>query len=1128
MTEIAPPPDSTIEEPAAPPEAPAPRVPEAPPAAAWVEAEAEARTLATALDEAARAAWTGWTAGVTAEVLRPLRTLVERLASVHRRHAEQAGFQAEAFDDDGVLWRQAVAYREAVAADVIAPLHEHLAQRSLASVLGSGCLNMVEPLVTLGASATSHRTLPRPFTLYAPAPSDGILRQVRKRFVRAHRGLQQMNLRLLNGLRRLFRLEPLPLPARGRLVPLRDLSAYHTEVRLPARLVPLHEGVQRHVATLVGRLETATTDWTHAVLDAEFRLDRIAFHQPAIFWSLAGAEGMPGEEVDPEVATAFASVAQALQQALEEIAEGLVFPDLNAEEALHAASDELEEDLDRAGTFLLNLKARRIPLPEGQPSAQIQARQQNWMAWHRQAVTRFRLLGYLTALRKDLLDLENTLLTRISDASLRPVLQAFRPVANHLREAEQQAGQVCTEAAEASDLEAAQGALKSLQEQTMEVLQEAMSDLPGLVSADQALAEPGGPEWATMGQLIEQLPEHLLLHALPRQGSALVPEKRPWRMEVRLNVKDILHPFAELLTEPAQPLRKQIVRIWGETEQIGHIVQYNLDVALDVLKGATPEAVPGETGDVEESKDPLQDARELATDGLRRAADTLMDLAKSLDAPWQTFSRAVFEMFEKDWADLHRGARTEALVEEQWYDFWIRARRQGQRLRRQAKELWQEYSKVAVRLFRQGRRRLQQLIEQGRSAIGTVEATEEDRLQTIDAISAANVRALQDRLPLVYRKLFSLTPVLEPSLLEGRQADLSRINQHFRRWKGGRAAGALVVPMSLGSGRTSLLNVVRSALQSQASVTTVTLRKRLYDASDFAGCLAEGLGIELEGEVSLETLEAYLLETPRSTPPPVCLIDNLEHLLLRTLGGSDLIERVLIFFSRTDTQVCWVATIGDYAWRFLEKTLGTATGLVATYSPASFDAAMLEAVIVNRHRRSGMVLRFAEPKDLSPLVRRRLNRAKTPEDQQEILRAIYFERLHRFSGQNVMLTLFYWLRSTDFKSEEGILTIQPVEPLSFRFFESFDLARAFTLKAFMLHHTLTLEEHNRIFRLNDDESTYLLESLLNLRLIEPCTPEARRDSSGGPSRIYADVRYRLHPLIHHPTYLLLKERNIIH
>ncbi len=1134
MTEIISPPDSVPEASAPSPEPTPPRVPAAPPSQAWLEAEAEAEALCATLDRTAHAQWQAWIQAITTDILEPLHAIVQQALTTHGRLIEQAALDAATTEEE--LWQRVTAYREAVAKTVMVPLRGFMARRTFGDALGAGCETMLEPLVPLADQAASHRTLPRPFTLYAQEADDKPVRRLRKSLVRAGRRLHQVNLGLLNGLRRLFRLEPLPLPAWGRLVPLREVCLYHAHVRVPGRVVLLHERLQQHVAGLVARLETALTDWTHTLLDAERRLDQIAFHQPEILSTVQDIEDDEPEEseaaapsIDPEIRTAFTGVAEALQRALTEALDAVALPELDAEARLKEASRGLEHDLERAGTFLLDLKKRRISQSKGLPLAQIQARRALWATWHAQAVDRFTLNGHLMALRKEILTLEESLLKRIADASIRPVLRTFRPLANQLREAEQKASQACLLAAEAEggDLEALQATLRDVQQDAMTTLQEALSDLPGLVSADQALAEPGSMEWAALTEVFSQLPDQLFLHPLSRDGSVSSPEKKPWRMDVRLGAQDILRPFSEQLTSPAQPLRKQILRIWGETEQVSPIIQYNLDVALDVLKTGVVDETPEDAEAGEPSKDPLEDARVLATDGLRRAADTLMDLARSLEAPWHTFAEAVFDVFQNDWVVIHRTARTEALVEEQWYSFWMNARRRVQRLQRQARGLWEEYARKTQRLLRRGQQSAQALIERGRSAIGTVEATEEDRFRTIDAISYANVRALQDGLPLVYRKLFSLRPVHETSLLEGRQADVKRITQHFRRWKKGQAAGALMLAMPLGSGRTSLLNVISATLQSQADVCTLSLEERLFEDSDFAIRVAEALGQEVIGELSLETLETQLLEAPRTKKPRVCLIDNLEHLLLRTVGGSDLIERVLIFFSRTDRQICWIGTIGDYTWRFLDKTLGTATGLVTAYHPAALNAATLEAIIINRHRRSGMVLRFAEPKDLSPLVRRRLNRARTPEMAQTILREIYFERLHRLSGENVMLTLFYWLQSTDFKAEEGILTINTVNPLSFRFFESFDMARAFTMKAFILHHTLTLEDHNRIFRMDDAQSTYLLESLLNLGLIEPSSPEARRDAVGNPIRIVVGERYRLHPLILHPTLQLLKERNIV-
>ncbi|MFQ5569672.1 MAG: hypothetical protein ACE5G0_08345 [Rhodothermales bacterium] len=1130
MTEIASPPEPATEPTAATPEPTDALVPKAPPAPAWVEAEAEARALVETLDEATQLQWRQGAEAVVAGVLTPLRTTVEKAAASHRRLAKRAAFE----DDDPASerWRKAIAYRKAVAENVLASVRSHLAHQKIGDTLGTQCLEMGEALKPQAEAAPYNCTLHRPFDLYAREEGDGLWRRARKGYVRAKRRLQHLWLRLKNRLRRLVRQPLKPLPAQGRLVPLRDLCSFHVRMRVPRTLVPLHEALQQHIAGIVGRLETGLTDWTHAVLDAERQLDQIAFHQPPILQDLMPADdGAPKEDqVDPDVVGAFVETASQLQQILDDVAAALAFPTLEAEDRLREASSELVEDLHRAGTFLFDQKAHLLPPPDQQPAAQMQARTQQWATWHQQTVDRLHLNIHLLALRKELLRLQDSLLQRISKATLRPVVRTFTPVVDRLRAAEQEAAEACDAAAASDDVSPLMDTLRALQTRSMQELRDALSDLPGLVSADQALAEPGHAEWGPLHSHLQQVPEHLLLHALHRDEKVLVPEKRPWRMDLRLVAEDILAPFAERLVEPAQPLRKQIVRVWGGTEQVGHIVQYNLDVALDELVHAMAAEEPEASAEDEviEDADPVKDARELATDGLRRAADTLMDLARSLETPWHTFAEAVLAVFQKDWADLHRSARTEAFVEEQWIDFWRRASRQAQRLRRQARERRQQFVGAAARGLQKLRKRTKDLIERGRSAVGAVEATDEDRFQTIDAISPASLHALHDRLPLVYRKLFSFEPVVEPSLLEGRAADLDRVVHHFERWKNGQSAGALVLALPLGSGRTSLLNVVRAKLHSEATVYTLPLRDRLFEASGFAACVAETLGLEMIGESSLEALETQLLSVPRAEPLRVCMIDNLEYLLLRAPGGTDLIERILTFFSRTDTHICWMATIGVYSWRFLEKIAGTATSLVTTYRPAMLTCETLEALIINRHRRSGLALRFAEPNDLPPLVRQRLRRAQTPEARQAILRNVYFDRLFRWSGQNVMLALFYWLRSTDFEAEEGMLTVRPVRPLSFRFFAGFDLARAFTLKAFMLHNTLTLEEHSRIFRMTDAESTYILESLLNLRLIEPCDSKTYRESIPFPARIFPSQRYRLHALILHPTFELLRERNIVY
>jgi hypothetical protein len=188
---------------------------------------------------------------------------------------------------------------------------------------------------------------------------------------------------------------------------------------------------------------------------------------------------------------------------------------------------------------------------------------------------------------------------------------------------------------------------------------------------------------------------------------------------------------------------------------------------------------------------------------------------------------------------------------------------------------------------------------------------------------------------------------------------------------------------------------------------------------------------------------------------------------------------------------------------------------------------------MTRHARSGLPLVFAEPAEPSTLLARRLGKAASPEERQAILRAEFFDGLFRASGPNLRLALLYWLRAADFEAAADTLTLRPVAPLDFGFLGAFDLARSFALKALLQHSTLTLAEHDRIFRTTREESFLVFESLNNLRLIQPAdeaTPTAsgRRNGTvqiGQPVR--EDVRYQLHPLAVAPVTNALRARNML-
>jgi hypothetical protein len=96
----------------------------------------------------------------------------------------------------------------------------------------------------------------------------------------------------------------------------------------------------------------------------------------------------------------------------------------------------------------------------------------------------------------------------------------------------------------------------------------------------------------------------------------------------------------------------------------------------------------------------------------------------------------------------------------------------------------------------------------------------------------------------------------------------------------------------------------------------------------------------------------------------------------------------------------------------------------------------------------------------------------------------------------------------------------------FSLLDQLSLTQNFTLKAFLEHRTLTIEEHDRIFRLPHHESYQVFESLRNRQLIEEVA--ASRDSQDDQSDIEVDIRYRVRPLLTGAVLSHLQGRNIVH
>lgn len=432
--------------------------------------------------------------------------------------------------------------------------------------------------------------------------------------------------------------------------------------------------------------------------------------------------------------------------------------------------------------------------------------------------------------------------------------------------------------------------------------------------------------------------------------------------------------------------------------------------------------------------------------------------------------------------------------------------------------------------------------------------------------SLAFAEEVPARLPVVYRRLFAFEPLSDPRLLAGREDAVDAVESSWTRWQSERTRSLMVVAPP-GSGITSFLNIVADRLRAEAPqvrseappVLRQTLRERVRTGADLASRLGgwlglgdtPGLGVTPEtgdppetgnapnlGDVAdpgdaadlgnapdLEALASRILNAPPDSLPRVVILEGAEHLHLRVPNGARLLERMLAFSSRTQPRVFWVLSMTSSAWQLAKKRSPASFGDLESIELDSLTPTELKQAVLARHRLSGLPLQYVEPRTGRHLLLGRARGTGSRKHQQQI-EADYFQKLHRASLGSIRLALFHWLRSADFRTVEGSLLVQPLEPLQ-PFAGALDIDQSFALKALLDHGTLTVREYCEIVRVPLPQGRHLFHALCDLRVVEPA-PGAADPIEASPDSDAQETLYRVRPLLAGAVVAHLKSLNILH
>lgn len=1048
--------------------------------------------------------------GLRTEGLAPLETALVDVLDAHER--ARSSVCTDERQSREALWRGVRQYRQTTMETVWQPVRTQLSRLDLGVLLRDGGWDIREARDDLQGQVPETITRPEPDGLYASSETDGWVTTTGKILARGWRIS-----------RRLVGSGSTP----SQTIPLSSLVARLASHALAEAEEEALDMVEQRLVKWVATVEREAVAWTHRLLEIERVLDRPAFH---------ASEEDVRDRIrieDPTVGVMAADVnalraevqarVQSLHQTLEE---GRRLECEDVEEVLAKARTEtlgrIRSAADRSGTFIGEWESTTLSRSRGSSHRRRENRLDQWPDWFDEVAHRLAFLDALSTFRDDFTEQYATLMADVIQAGLVPARSPGCETANQL--------EVIREELDALLEPPDEGEHTTLVEAFSQQIERANHVLDDVLRTPLRESTPRRATETVLAShreavvaLLDAQPEGFVVHPLVAPDTSTITPGDGYTLQWRDGCREVFDEVVFDAWETAlAPLAVAAEAEKERAEEVRAIVQFNLGAALQDLEDLR-DAPRHDAGDASF----LDNARELALGGLDRALDVLKAQDEALSVAGNTVLDRTWRAATEAWTDFHDRVRaagqTRAHVLRLQGQLVRGARWLGLQGGRTVRAATTHLRRVLHRVQRQAQR----LVHLGHAAVGTQPADEAALRHTVDTLSTVD-DVLAD-LPLVYRRLFSFRPIHNEEFLIAREADRAVVDRHTQRWKNGLTNG-LVLTGPAGSGRTSLLNVLRQTTFATARRSTIELTERITSEAAFARHVVRALGLFLEGDdtPTLGALAKHLQNQPVSDRLRVCFIEHFEHVFHRTVGGTELGARILEFLSETDTRVLWIATSTDAAWQFVEASEPTAARLVDRHRLEPFDRAELEELIMTRHRRSGLGLVFEIPDESThPILARRASALDDEERRQALLRSEFFDHLYDVCGQNVMLALFYWFRSVVLDADEATLRVRPLSPVPFDVLDTLPLLHAFALKALLEHGTLTVEELADVIGVTPRTSRSLLETLGNALVIVPA------EQVGGPgifqlASVEYEARYRIRPLLIHPVTRFLRSRNIVH
>ena len=361
--------------------------------------------------------------------------------------------------------------------------------------------------------------------------------------------------------------------------------------------------------------------------------------------------------------------------------------------------------------------------------------------------------------------------------------------------------------------------------------------------------------------------------------------------------------------------------------------------------------------------------------------------------------------------------------------------------------------------------------------------------------------SLINELPTIYRRLYKVEPVTDMDLFMGREEEYKGVKSAYDNWLKERSSATALVGEKWG-GTTSFINYVEANIDFKSPVVRVNVEEKLYDKTLLYQFIANTLSIDDVGNQK-ELIEAInKLHTKK-----ILIIENIQHLYLRTFNGFDAMRSLVEIINQTQNQIFWIISGSQHAWDYLAKSVQIEDYFHSVVRLGSMKTDAINSLIRKRNQIGGFKIIYVPPTEMQDY-----NKFKnaSEDEQQNILEKRFFKKLNEFASNNISMALMYWLLSTKKVTDDQIMIGEFNNPDK-SFIQVMTETRIFILLALILHDGLTLADLTLVNNQSPDIFRLQVSSLEENGIII---------TDGGLLKV--------NPLIYQNVVSVLKSKNLIH